>query len=101
MLLSIAPCLLIVACGKVPRKHLDAQSNLSANTATPGQARLNINTASAAELENLPGVGAVLAERIIAHRQQYGPFRRAEHLIMVRGFSDHKFRALADLITVD
>ena len=63
--------------------------------------RININTASAAELEKLPGVGRVLAERIIEHREQYGPFRRPEHLIIVRGISDQRFRRLRELITVE
>ena len=63
--------------------------------------QININTASAAELEKLPGVGRVLAERIIEHREQYGPFRRPEHLIIVRGISDRRFRALRELITVE
>jgi competence ComEA-like helix-hairpin-helix protein len=63
--------------------------------------RININTASANELETLPGIGKGLAERIIEHREKYGPFRRPEHLIIVRGISDKRFRALRDLITVE
>ena len=63
--------------------------------------RLNINMATAAELEKLPGVGKILGERIVSFRQQYGPFRRVEHLMMVRGFSDHKYRGLRELITVE
>lgn len=63
-------------------------------------ALININTASAQQLEKLPGVGDGIAERIVAYRQQYGPFRRAEHLLMVRGISDRKFRQLQALITV-
>jgi competence protein ComEA len=62
---------------------------------------ININTASAPELERLPGVGRGLAERIVAHRQQYGPFRRTEHLLMVRGISDRKFRQLRAMIVVE
>ena len=61
----------------------------------------NINTASVKELEKLPGIGKGLAERIVEHREKYGPFRRPEHLIMVRGISDKRFRALRDLITVE
>src|SRR2546423_1270520 len=61
----------------------------------------NINTASVKELENLPGIGKGLAERIVEHREKYGPFRRPEHLIMVRGISDKRFRALRALITVE
>jgi len=63
--------------------------------------QINLNTATAAELEKLPGVGKVIAERIVAHREQYGPFRRTEHLLMVRGISDNKFRQLRSLITVN
>ena len=62
--------------------------------------KLNINTASANELETLPGIGKGLAERIVEHRAKFGPFRRPEHLIIVRGISDKRFRALRDLITV-
>ena len=62
---------------------------------------MNINAATAQELEKLPGVGKVIAERIVAHRQEYGPFRRAEHLMMVRGVSDRKFRAISALIVAD
>jgi len=69
--------------------------------ALPGSSpRVNINTASANELETLPGIGAGLAERIIAHRKAHGPFRRPEHLIIVRGISDKKFRALREFISV-
>ena len=63
--------------------------------------RVNLNTASANELETLPGIGKGLAERIIEHRQKYGSFRRPEHLIAVRGISDRRFRALRELITVE
>jgi competence protein ComEA len=63
--------------------------------------RININTATLAELERLPGVGPVLAARIIAHREQYGRFRRAEHLILVRGMSDQRFRQMRNFITAE
>ena len=63
--------------------------------------RININTASADELEKLPGIGQGLAARIIEHREKYGPFRKPEHLIIVRGISDKRFHALQDLITVE
>lgn len=62
---------------------------------------LNINVASADEFEKLPGVGKVIAERIVTHRAQYGPFRRVEHLMMVRGISDTKFREMRSMIVAE
>jgi competence protein ComEA len=61
---------------------------------------ININTASAEELQKLPGIGEAMAARIIEHREKYGPFRRPEHLMMVRGISDRRFRRMKELITV-
>jgi competence protein ComEA len=62
---------------------------------------VDINVATAAKLRELPGIGAVLAERIVAHREKYGSFRRAEHLLMVRGISEQKFRNIQSLIKAD
>ena len=62
---------------------------------------ININTASLTEIEKLPGIGEVLAGRIIAHRQEHGPFRRVEHLMMVRGVSDRKFREIRSLVRAE
>jgi competence ComEA-like helix-hairpin-helix protein len=96
------------ACVKRSRATISPQPNqttqLEANDqqppATTKQRRININTAAANELETLPGIGKGLAERIIEHREKFGPFRRSEHLIIVRGISDRRFRALRDLVTV-
>jgi len=63
--------------------------------------RININTASAKALEQLPGIGKGMAERIVDHRDKYGPFRRPEHLIIVRGISDRRFRGLRELIKAE
>jgi len=63
--------------------------------------KININTAPADELEKLPGIGKGLATRIVEHREKYGPFRKPEYLIIIRGISDKRFRALQDLITVE
>jgi competence ComEA-like helix-hairpin-helix protein len=62
---------------------------------------ININTANAAELEKLPRVGKETARKIIEHREKYGAFRRPEHLILVRGMSDKKFREIRNLVKVE
>jgi competence protein ComEA len=75
-----------------------ASSDSSATDATPP--RININTASRAELERLPGIGGGLAARIIEYRARHGAFRRVEHLIIVRGISERRFRQLRSFVTV-
>jgi competence protein ComEA len=91
------------ACVKLPHQTPAAASRIaSAPLSDEERARppVNINTASAEELEKLPGIGRALAARIIAYRAQYGSFRRAEHLIMVRGIGDRRFRRLRSFVTV-
>jgi competence protein ComEA len=62
--------------------------------------KVNINVASSAELETLPGIGSATAEKIIASRQVEGPFTSPEELKRVSGIGDKKYAAIADLITV-
>jgi competence ComEA-like helix-hairpin-helix protein len=90
-----------VACAKRSRSVPTAVTYLSGTQRNLTSGRININTASAKDLESLPGIGKGLAERIIEHRQKYGPFAKPEHLIMVRGISEHRFLALRDQITVE
>lgn len=61
---------------------------------------LNINTATAADLEELPGVGPVLAGRIVAYRDEHGGFRSVEELRNVPGIGDATFAELAPRVTV-
>ncbi len=55
------------------------------------QNTININTASAEELEKLPYIGRKTAEKIIQFRDANGPFRRVEHLMQIRGISEKRF----------
>ena len=64
------------------------------------QPAVNINTADAAELSRLPHIGPALAEKIIEHRKRYGPFRRVEHLLIIEGVSDRRFREIRHLIKI-
>lgn len=60
--------------------------------------RFDINTASAQELEGLPGVGPVLAERIAGYRDDHGPFATIEDLLDVPGIGESKLSAIRDFI---
>ena len=62
--------------------------------------RININTATTAELEQLPGVGEVLAERIVRFREENGPFRSVDDLIHVQGLSDGAIDRFRDQVMV-
>ena len=61
---------------------------------------VNINTADADTLTALPGIGRVLAERIVAYRRQNDPFRAVEEIMKVEGIGEKKAEAILDLITV-
>lgn len=98
VILSTLFLLSLSACAK--RSYQISKANDQHSPPVTNSPRININTAPVKELEGLPGIGKGLAERIIQHREKYGPFRRVEHLIIVRGISDRRFRELRDLITV-
>ncbi len=61
--------------------------------------RININTATAEDLEALPRIGDVTAARIIAYREQNGPFRSVDDLIHVQGISDQTIDGIVELVT--
>jgi len=65
-----------------------------------GQAggKININTATAAELDTLPGIGPVLGQRIVDYRETNGPFAAIEDIKNVRGIGDATFEEIKELI---
>lgn len=63
--------------------------------------RININTASKQELMGLPGIGAVLAQRIIEHREAHGPFKAIEEIMNVKGIGPKTFERIKNKITAD
>jgi competence protein ComEA len=60
----------------------------------------NVNTATAQELDTLPGVGPATAEKIIAYRREHGPFQRPEDLLQVSGIGEKKLAAMLDRVRV-
>ncbi|MEZ5285501.1 MAG: helix-hairpin-helix domain-containing protein [Vicinamibacterales bacterium] len=62
---------------------------------------LDLNTATQAQLEDLPGIGRQTAERIIEYRQKSGGFKKIEELMNVRGIGEKSFLKLKPLIAVN
>ena len=90
----------VIATERVPEAGV---SDVPAATASlpEVQTRINLNTAQAIELETLPGIGAVLAERIIRFREENGGFLSTEQLMDVEGIGEVKYQELKDLIYVE
>jgi competence protein ComEA len=61
---------------------------------------VNLNTASATQLESLPGIGAKTAQRIVEYRQKNGDFKKVEELMNVKGIGEKTFLKLKPQLTV-
>jgi competence protein ComEA len=77
----------------------DAAGGQSGGPGTTG-GKLDLNTATQAQLEDLPGIGPTYAQAIIAERQRRGGFTSVNELRSVRGIGDKRFAELAPLVTV-
>ncbi|WP_035173720.1 ComEA family DNA-binding protein, partial [Lactobacillus equicursoris] len=77
---------------------VSAASEDSASSASGGQ--VNINTASATELQKLNGIGEKKAQQIIAYRQEKGGFKSIDELKEVSGIGDKTFAAIKDQLTI-
>ena len=86
----------------VPPGALAQQAAPAAATAAPAApgSPVNINTASADQLEALPGIGAKTATRIVEYRQKNGGFKKVEDLMNIRGIGEKNFLRLKPFITV-
>ena len=87
----------------VPARQVSAAVPAETQTEPSVQAAslpVNINTADAAELAALPGIGKVLAQRILDYRRVYGDFSAVEQLTNVEGIGEGKLEAILELITI-
>lgn len=77
-----------------------AGKNAAAEGVQPGNGKINLNTADAAALTTLPGIGAGKAEEIIRYRERNGRFKRPEDLMKVPGIKEKAYERVKDSITV-
>jgi len=97
----LSACVLV---GSLAAQPLLAQTQTAQKSADAKPAKaavvVNLNTATSAELETLPGVGAKMAARIIEYRQKKGPFKKIEELMNVQGIGEKNFLKLKPQLTV-
>jgi competence protein ComEA len=67
---------------------------------TPAE-KININSASVKELQTLPQIGAVVAQRIVDYRKEHGKFSKIEEIMKVKGIGEKMFLKIKPLISVD
>ena len=96
-----------VLCRAVTDRRLAVTNDYSvavqreaAETVIPERVLVNVNTASAEELEKLTGIGPALAEAIVSYRDEHGAFETAEELMNVRGIGEGKLEAFRAEITL-
>ncbi|HKQ96916.1 MAG TPA: helix-hairpin-helix domain-containing protein [Candidatus Polarisedimenticolia bacterium] len=94
----IATLFLLTLAFTAAAPPFSAAAPAAAAQATEG--KININTASAEELQSLPGIGPSYAQRIVEHREKNGPFKKVEDLLNVRGIGEKTFEKIRDRLTI-
>ena len=97
-LISSIACALLVAIA-APAAGQGQAAPPAVRAGAPA-AQVNLNTATAADLDTLPGIGPKVAARIIEFRQKNGGFKKAEDLMSVKGIGEKQFLRLKPLVTV-
>ena len=67
----------------------------------PSAGAVNINIAGVDDLRRIPSIGEKLAAEIVEFREKHGPVRRTEHLLLIKGISDRRFREIRHLVRVE
>jgi len=90
----------VTKIGENPGNQSSNTGNSSVNIAG-NNGKININTASKEQLDSLPGIGAVTAQKIIDFREQHGKFQKIDDIMNVPRIGQKLFEQIKDKITVD
>lgn len=97
---SLLPESSSVAQSELEQSETPGEDSPAENSATVS-ALINLNTATAAQLEQLPGIGPATAAKIIAYREKYGGFKTVDELINVSGIGPAKLEQMRPYVTVE
>jgi len=71
-----------------------------AQSGQPAAAQIDINSASAEQLTAIPGIGQVMAQRIVQFREEQGPFKRVEDLLKIKGIGEKSFQRIRPYVRI-
>ena len=95
-IIGILVAALAVAAASAQAQPRQASTKATATASAP----VNLNSATPAQLETLPGIGAAAAKRIVEYRQKNGAFKKIEELMNVKGIGEKSFLKLKPLLTI-
>ena len=99
-LLVVLAVVALAATGSAAEQKPAAAAKSAAAAKATASSPVNLNTATQAQLETLPGIGAKAAAAILEYRQKNGNFKKIEDLMNVKGIGEKAFLKLKPLITV-
>jgi competence protein ComEA len=95
-----AAAIALALAGGVNAMAAQSTAGAKPKAAAPATAPINLNSATAMQLETLPGVGKATAQRIVEYRQKNGGFKKVEDLMNIRGLGEKGFLKIKPLVTV-